>query len=1137
LRVFPRPVTPALIICACLVSGAPVSAEVDAALAAPSTEESRTALTAEAVKNRADDVAAASGLDEATQALLAELYRQSIGSLEAVKTYREAAQRFETAIQASKEDTARLRAELEQKHEAVDARVPETGELSLAGAELQLQEAKAELATLDAQLAEIRSRVQKEKERPAAVRRLTSDAKNRIIELESGPAKLVGNEPQDVLQARAWVKETRLEQLRAEILMLGQELASHPMRIEALRAQRDLAQFNLAAVQAQVAALEAVVNETRLQDTERAKVEARAAEIVTAGKHPLLVELAARNRQLSEEVDALAGAIEKLEREEKQATEEATRIEQNFSAARQKIEVAGVSQILGRLLLEQRRSLPDVDRFKKRAKARERKVAETTLSKFLLEEERRDLLDPEAYIAKRTSDMPAEDLGFIGGELHELAVNRLELVDKALAIQRAYLQAMAELDFAQLRQADAIERFDAFLDKRLLWVRSTQVVGLDTARRIPGQFAALLEPDKWRQVLDSLLVEAASPDVAIVILLVAGLLFARRPLLRMLKQSGSYVGNLLRDSLGSTLRALLIVVLLALPWPLLLFAISRMLLGSDDAAAFTRTVGQVLAVLAPLLFELKALSFLVAPGSVAGVHFGWRERGLELLQRDLRWFTPLLVGTSFFTVLEIYSSDQAWGSGLGRAAFLANMGLFSIFFFRFTKPSGGTLSVLFADNQQSRVFRWRHLWFLSLVFLPLAAAGAALAGYMYTALTVIGHIINTLWFTLLIVILHQFIFRWLVLNQRKMRLQAARERRRVEQEARAAEEDSEGADGVLSRDIEEPEIDLKALDAASRSLTNNAFLTIGVIGVWFIWRDMLPALKVLDDITLWSYSKPGVENVIPITPLSLGLALLILAVMLAATRQLPAFLEITLLQRLKISQGSRYTVVTLTKYTVVAVGVSWIFSTLGGSWSEIQWILAALGVGIGFGLQEIVANFISGLIILFERPIRVGDVVTVGNTDGIVTRIRIRATTIRNWDRQELLVPNKNFITQEVINWSLSDQTTRILINLGIAYGSNVDRAMLILEEVATEHPRIMEDPAPFVVFEEFGDNALLLSLRCYIDDIDFRLRTITELNQSIYRNMNDAGIEIAFPQQDVHLDTRRPLDIRIQNESAGRET
>lgn len=255
MRIFPRPVTSALIIFACLGAGAPVSAEVEAALAAPSTEESRTALTAEAVKNRADDVAAASGLDEATRTLLAELYRQAIGSLEAVKTYREAARRFEAAIPTSKEETARLRAELEQLRGAADAKVPETGELSLADAELQLQEAKAERATIDAQLAEIRSRVQKEKDRPAAVRRLVGDAKNQIAEIESDPIRAAPSESQEVLQARAWVDETKLEQLRAEILMLGQELASQPVRLEALRAQRDLVELQLAAVRARVSAL------------------------------------------------------------------------------------------------------------------------------------------------------------------------------------------------------------------------------------------------------------------------------------------------------------------------------------------------------------------------------------------------------------------------------------------------------------------------------------------------------------------------------------------------------------------------------------------------------------------------------------------------------------------------------------------------------------------------------------------------------------------------------------------------------------------------------------------------------------------------------------------------------------------
>ena len=170
---------------------------------------------------------------------------------------------------------------------------------------------------------------------------------------------------------------------------------------------------------------------------------------------------------------------------------------------------------------------------------------------------------------------------------------------------------------------------------------------------------------------------------------------------------------------------------------------------------------------------------------------------------------------------------------------------------------------------------------------------------------------------------------------------------------------------------------------------------------------------------------------------------------------------------------------------------------------------------------------------MFERPIRVGDVVTVGNTDGVVTRIRIRATTIRNWDRKELLVPNKNFITQELLNWSLSDQTTRILINVGIAYGSDVERARQIMHDAAANHPRIMKEPAPFVTFDQFGDNALAISLRCYIDTIDHRLSTINDINLAINRGMNEAGIEIAFPQRDMHLYTSRPLDVRLQAEAS----
>jgi len=193
--------------------------------------------------------------------------------------------------------------------------------------------------------------------------------------------------------------------------------------------------------------------------------------------------------------------------------------------------------------------------------------------------------------------------------------------------------------------------------------------------------------------------------------------------------------------------------------------------------------------------------------------------------------------------------------------------------------------------------------------------------------------------------------------------------------------------------------------------------------------------------------------------------------------------------------------------------------------------VVALGVGIGFGLEEIVANFISGIIILFERPIRVGDIVTVGDTDGVVTRIRIRATTIRNWDRKELLVPNKEFITGRLLNWSLSDQMTRVVIVVGVAYGSDVDKALELMAEAAQEHEHVLDDPKPVLSFEGFGDNSLTLLLRAYPGSLEYRIATITDLHRAINLKFNAAGIAIAFRQRDIHLDTSKPLKLQVEPE------
>jgi potassium efflux system protein len=267
---------------------------------------------------------------------------------------------------------------------------------------------------------------------------------------------------------------------------------------------------------------------------------------------------------------------------------------------------------------------------------------------------------------------------------------------------------------------------------------------------------------------------------------------------------------------------------------------------------------------------------------------------------------------------------------------------------------------------------------------------------------------------------------------------------------------------------------------------------------------------------------PGEEEIVTVvryvTPRDIGLALLLAILTFACARNIPGLMEMWILQRLPLDQSVRYAVTTMTSYLIILLGVILSFNAISVGWSKVQWLATALTFGLAFGLQEIFANFVAGLILLFERPIRIGDVVTVDEISGVVSRIRIRATTITNWDRKEYVIPNKEFITGRMLNWTLSDKINRVVINVGIAYGSDVDKAKQLLRQVCTDHPLTLTDPGPNATFEGFGDNTLNFVVRTYLPDLDNRLSVIDALHTSIDRVFREASIEIAFPQQDLHL-------------------
>jgi potassium efflux system protein len=223
---------------------------------------------------------------------------------------------------------------------------------------------------------------------------------------------------------------------------------------------------------------------------------------------------------------------------------------------------------------------------------------------------------------------------------------------------------------------------------------------------------------------------------------------------------------------------------------------------------------------------------------------------------------------------------------------------------------------------------------------------------------------------------------------------------------------------------------------------------------------------------------------------------------------------------LSIEAGGRYAVNQLAKYVLFSIGFISVANELGGSWSQVQWLVAALSVGLGFGLQEIFANMVSGIILLFERPIRVGDTVTIGTVTGKVSRIQMRATTLIDMDQKDLIVPNKTFITSQLINWTLSDAITRVVIPVGIAYGSDVDLAHKVMMDTVSSMPLVLADPEPSVLLVGFGDSALNFSIRVFVSELSNRLPVVHDLHIRLEKALREHKIEIPFPQRDVHVRT-----------------
>lgn len=1085
----------------------------------------------EIVSAKLQDIEQSTTLDEATRTKLTELYREAQSDLEKAGVndaqatlYREARDSAPAKARTVREELASAEAEdpLAGLQFAPDATLVEV--------EQALQSERAERAAAAAKLDDLEQRLAAERGRPDAIQARLIDAKTRIEAIDTELESIASDNGADaMLTARRIRLAAERASLIAEVASLEAELVSGPARVQLMTARRDRNAYRIRRGERRAQWLEDRLNALRRTQAEEVRAEAEAVRERVKVENPIVQRVADNNLELGAEIERATALLEEVVAEKRAIDVLIERIEWRFRNAQQTLEIAGLSRELAALLYEQRERLPNRQEIWRGAEERRQQFKRIGLSRLRHEDERAELIDLAAATDGLIAEIedPAERVE-VKDQIRPLLEARRDLLEQTIAIDDSLVRTLGELDTARDQLLQRVREFESFLAEHLLLVRNTGREQLFSFDQMPAELTRLAAWSSWRQVFATLYHQAThSPVLAIAIVLFTGLFMAARRLKRALRATAERLGKPTTDRFYYTLQALGLTAILAVTWPAVFATTAWQLSASSVTAPFVQAAGSALLLISIQLFHLRFWWFLCMRGGLADAHLRWPHWSLQQQRKAVRQLTYVLVSLAFIATLSFNLEPVTFGGMIGRLTFVFMMLVYAHFFYKILFPDRGVFRPFLERNSGSLYVKLHKLWLPAIVIIPLALAFLGFAGYMNMAASLARLVASSMWFIFGLIVLHELVMRWLLVTRRKLSYAAAIQR----QESRRQRAEQGGTlEEHLQTDDSGP--DVLGLSDDTRRLVNLATMLSAIAGLWWIWADVLPALSRLDDLTLWYYTAEvdGETTRIATTVTDLAVAIAIAIGMFIGVRTVPGVVEMILLTRFEANAADRYTARVLTTYLIITIAVVAVFSVVGFSWSKIQWLVAALGVGIGFGLQEIVANFISGLIILFERPIRVGDIVTVADTDGVVTRIRIRATTIRNWDRKELLVPNKEFITGRVLNWTLSDPVNRIVIIVGADYGADVEQALALLGEAAAEHPEVLDDPAPLISFEGFGDNSLTLILRCYLGSMDHRIACITDLHTAIHRKFAAAGISIAFPQRDVHLKTGAPLELIVRD-------
>lgn len=865
-------------------------------------------------------------------------------------------------------------------------------------------------------------------------------------------------------------------------------------------------------LQKQLSTIQQLLNAKRIEEHEAQAKQTEELKASRQADNPIIQEQLGLNSDLSQFLVDQTQKTNALFQESLRAKNILSNLTQTQREVDEQINALQGTLVLSRLINQQKQALPRERLNKGLAKD----IAKLRVEIFDISQRRDELYDLSSSIEAIEVEHKALFDREERATLELVLKDREKILVELLKTLNAQLAQSNEIEHIQQQIVAISDALQEKLEQQSFWVQSNNPIDLswlqDFVRLAVLEIAELAKYTGFSGVQQNLL-----PVIfwLVAFFCVYGLIaWKKADIKARLALIATQVNTLKSDSHWHTPEAMLWTIVLSIPSGVL-FLTAMTLLRYLFMPNPLDGLEWVIQMFSYWIFFATILA-LLRPNGLAYRHFGMPQASNEIFRRIIRqsvWIVGLLLVSSIFAQVETvgFTNDV-----IGQVMTIVALALCTFVVRPWLDRGIREYENAKTEDGVKRNVSLFNLLRLALFIGPLTLIGLILLGYYYTAVYLIDHIIKSYLVALVWVFGRYFAYRSLTISSRRMayrRLQSKREK--IREQAQAVEQGKEDV-----RDIMEDKIKISTVNQQIFRVADLVAWVVLFVWLYAIWSDLLSVASYLNTVILWEHIETSAKGTVieSVTLLNILRSILYITLTYVLVKNIAGILEVTLFSRIKLSKGTPHTIIAILTYIIIILGSIFAFTAIGISWSKLQWVFTALSVGLGFGVREIFGSFVSGAILLIERPIRVGDKVTVGNFKGVITRIRLRSTTLIDDENMEVVLPNQAFVTDRFINWTLNNTVTRVQLIMKINSGSDLALVRQLLLQSASEAEKVMSDPAPSVNLTAFGEGWIEHELNVFVPEINDRSSTRNFLYARIDQLFSEHGIQIAFNQLDVHL-------------------